>query len=41
VHRLVAKQIAKATDATGAVDMRKLVALSLIAIVGARTDRCR
>jgi diguanylate cyclase (GGDEF)-like protein len=27
VHRLVAKQIAKATDATGAVDMSKLVAL--------------
>jgi diguanylate cyclase (GGDEF)-like protein len=27
VHRLVAKQIAKATDATGAVDMNKLVAL--------------
>jgi diguanylate cyclase (GGDEF)-like protein len=27
VHRLVAKQIAKATDATGAVDMGKLVAL--------------
>ena len=27
MHRLVAKQIAKATDATGAVDMSKLVAL--------------
>jgi len=27
VHRLVAKQIAKATDATGAVDMSNLVAL--------------
>jgi PAS domain-containing protein len=27
VHRLVAKQIAKATDASGAVDMNKLVAL--------------
>ena len=27
MHRLVAKQIAKATDATGAVDMGKLVAL--------------
>ena len=27
MHRLVAKQIAKATDAAGAVDMSKLVAL--------------
>jgi hypothetical protein len=27
VHRLVAKQIAKATDATGAVDINKLAAL--------------